>query len=150
MKIILIVTVLFLFVGCNIKPKVIVENKKTLFNCDNCIEIYGLYIHKKSPKIFTIDVGRRGGLDDTLFSGTYCEVYDISKEDTTFLIEQSRKNGYLKLPIKGVQFPFLKNYLDDKDTGFYMNKHSGDEFFGFDRYLIINLSKKYFIWFQDR
>ena len=136
------------FTACNTKARVTKITQKQ--NDDRLINIFDFHLHKYSAKIYKLNIDANRNFNDSIFTGTFCEVYDLSLEDKKFIVQQCLRQGYTNLPIKDIEFPFLNNYLHQQDTGYYLNKHVGGEFFGLDRFLIVNLTKKYFIWFQDK
>ena len=149
MKVIFSIITFFLFFNCGYKGRDVSKESRSIEKNDSCIEVCGFYMHKISRVIFARDeYGRKSDVNDTTRQGFHCEVYDISNENDEFFIDQCKRNGYVALPIKDIQIPSLSEYLSPKDSGYYKLTIARGSIFGFNRFLIVNLSKKYFIWYQ--
>jgi hypothetical protein len=73
-------------------------------------------------------------------------VYDVSLEDSSYLVQQFRKQNYLKLPRPDTYLDALAKYLNNTDQGYYKKVLVANN--SLERFLIYNQTKKKFIVFQ--
>lgn len=150
MKAIPALILIFLFVSnsaCGNKGTI--EPVLNQSKCDSCIDIYGFLIHKQSKSIYSNDGST---LEKVIAdSGTihfHYEVFDIRKEEAGFLNEQIKAMNFKKLPVKEMKLKIDNKFLAPGDGGFYLLLLPQGNIFGSNRFLIINLKKKYLIWYQ--
>jgi hypothetical protein len=84
---------------------------------------------------------------DTLDGEPIIVVYDLSKVDSAYLVNESLNLNFKRLPIRDMQFPIIDTFLQqESDSGFYDYQESTNYCF---RLRIINISKRTFIYVQS-